>query len=154
MLIPLSLFWFAWTVQLHLHWIVSISSTFYYGIGQVAIFNSTQNYYIDAFEKYAASAIAAGALFWSVIGCVMQLFTPSLIDNVGVGWGVSVFSLVGVVLDPSPLLFYYFGEGLRKRVTVNLDRVQVDKQILNFETQLYIEWIASNKIGVNVCNIS
>jgi hypothetical protein len=85
MLIPLSLFWLAWMVQLHLHWIVSISSTFFYEIGQVAIFNSTQNYYIDAFEKYAASAIAAGELFWSVIGGVMPLFRPSLINNVGVG---------------------------------------------------------------------
>ncbi len=122
-LIPVSLFWFAWTVQFHLHWFVTISSTFFYGIGQVAIFNSTQNYYIDAFEKYAASAIAAGALFRSVIGGVIPLLTPSLIDEVGVGWGMSVFAFVGVVLAPSPLLFYYFGEKLRKKFTIDLDKV-------------------------------
>jgi len=49
--IPLSLFWFAWSVQAHTHWIVSIISTFFYGVGQVMILNTTQNYYIDSFEK-------------------------------------------------------------------------------------------------------
>ena len=122
-LIPLSLFWFAWTVQFHAHWFVTILSTFFYGIGQVAVFNSTQNYYIDAFEKYAASAIAAGALFRSFVGGVVPLFTPGLIDKVGVGWGMSVFAFVGVALAPSPLLFYHFGEKLRKRFTIDLDKV-------------------------------
>lgn len=72
-LIPISLFWFAWTVEFHVRWFVTILSTFFYGVGQVAIFNSTQNYYIDSFEKYAASAIAAGALFRSIIGGVVPV---------------------------------------------------------------------------------
>ncbi|KAH9838117.1 Major Facilitator Superfamily [Teratosphaeria destructans] len=59
--VPVSLFWFAWTVAAHAHWTASIAATFFYGIGQVMILNTTQNYYIDSFEKYAASAIAAGA---------------------------------------------------------------------------------------------
>lgn len=40
--IPISLFWFAWAVQLHTHWLASISSTFFYGIGQVMILNTCQ----------------------------------------------------------------------------------------------------------------
>lgn len=86
----------------------------------MAVFNSTQNYYIDAFEKYAASAIAAGALLRSIIGGVIPLFTPALLDKLGVGWGMSVFAFVGVALAPSPLLFYYFGEGLRERFAIEL----------------------------------
>lgn len=53
--IPLSLFWFAWTVQYHTHWAASIVSTFFYGIGQVMVLNTTQNFYIDSFEKYVTS---------------------------------------------------------------------------------------------------
>ena len=49
--IPIALFWFAWAVQAHTHWVVSIISTFFYGVGQVMILNTTQNYYIDSFEK-------------------------------------------------------------------------------------------------------
>jgi multidrug resistance protein len=119
-LIPISLFWFAWTVQYKVHWFVTILSTFFYGIGQVVIFNSTQNYYIDAFEKYAASAIAAGALFRSIIGGVVPLFTPAIFDKFGVGWGMSIFAFVSVLLAPSPLLFFYFGEGLRERFAIDL----------------------------------
>jgi hypothetical protein len=66
------------------------------GVGQVVIFNSTQNFYIDAFENYAALATAAGALFRSVIGGVVPLFTLCLFDKLGVGWGMSVFAFIGV----------------------------------------------------------
>lgn len=86
----------------------------------MAIFNCVQNYYIDAFEKYAASAIAAGALFRSIIGGVVPLFTPVLLEKVGVGWGLSVFGFLSVVLAPSPLLFYRYGEWLRKKFEVEL----------------------------------
>lgn len=119
-LIPISLFWFAWTVEYHFHWAVTIAATFFYGIGQVVIFNSVQNYYIDAFEKYAASAIAAGALFRSVIGGIVPLFTPVLLDKVGVGWGMSVFAFLSVLLAPSPVLFYRYGEWLRTRFAIEL----------------------------------
>jgi hypothetical protein len=36
------------------------------------------------------------------------------------GWGMSVFGLINVALAPSPLLFYYFGEGLRERFAIEL----------------------------------
>jgi hypothetical protein len=32
-LIPVSLLWFAWTVEFHVHWFVTILSTFFYGVG-------------------------------------------------------------------------------------------------------------------------
>jgi MFS family permease len=118
--IPISLFAFAWLVEAHVHWFFSIAATFFYGIGQVAIFNSVQNYYIDAFEKYAASAIAAGALFRSVVGGIVPLLTPMLLDKLGVGWGMSVFGFIALLLAPSPLLFYYFGGRVRERFMIEL----------------------------------
>lgn len=84
--LPVSLFWFAWAVEDHTAWYVSIISTFFYGIGQVIILNSTTNYYIDCFESYAASAIAAGAVFRSVVGGIVPLFAPALFERLGYGW--------------------------------------------------------------------
>ena len=81
--IPISLFWFAWTVHFRVWWPVTIASTYFYGIGQVMILNTTSNYYIDSFEKYAASAIAAGAVFRSVIGGVVPLFAPQMFESLG-----------------------------------------------------------------------
>lgn len=120
-LIPASLFVFAWTTEYHVHFMVSIVATFFYGIGQVVIFNTVQNYYIDTFEKYAASAIAAGSLFRSVVGGVIPLFTPSLLEKVGLGWGFSLFGFLSIALAPSPVLFYYYGEWLRERFAIDLD---------------------------------
>lgn len=119
-LIPISMFWFAWTVEYHTHWAWSVAATFFYGLGQVAIFNSVQNYYIDAFEKYAASAIAAGALFRSVIGGVVPLFTPAMTEKLGYGWGISVFGFLALLLAPSPLLFYKYGGWLREKFAIEL----------------------------------
>ena len=55
------------------------------------ILNTTTNYYIDSFEKYSASAIAAGAVFRSVVGGIVPLFAPGMLEDLGYGWGISVF---------------------------------------------------------------
>lgn len=86
----------------------------------MTIINCVQNYYIDSFEKYAASAIAAGAVFRSFFGGIIPLLTPSLFKSVGYGWGISVFAFVAVAIAPAPLLFYYFGERIRKRFAIEL----------------------------------
>lgn len=119
-LIPASLFWFAWTVQAHRHWFVTTVSTVFFGLGQLAVQNSIQNYYIDAFQRYAASAIAAGAVFRSLFGGVIPLFAPALFQNVGYGWGISVFAFASLLLSPSPLLFQRYGEWIRTRYVVKL----------------------------------
>ena len=119
-LVPLSLFWFAWCAEYHVDCAVTISSTVFFGLGQITIMNSVQNYYIDSFSKYAASAIAAGTVFRSIFGGVVPLFAPVLFDKVGYGWGISVFAFCALVLTPSPLLFYYFGERVRKRFAIEL----------------------------------
>ncbi|KAF2720382.1 MFS general substrate transporter [Polychaeton citri CBS 116435] len=118
--VPVALFWFAWAVQLHTHWIVSIIATFFYGIGQVMIMNTVQNYYIDSFERYAASAIAAGAVFRSLIGGVAPLFAPALFDKLGYGWGVSVFGFLGLAIAPAPIVFYVFGQRIREKFSIAL----------------------------------
>ena len=119
-IIPGSLFWFAWTVQYHVHWFPTILSLVFFGLGQITIFNALQNYYIDSFAKYAASAIAAGAVFRSIVGGVIPLFAPALFDRLGYGWGISVFAFVSLLLSPSPLLFYYYGERLRVNFAITL----------------------------------
>ena len=69
------------------------------------ILNTVQNYYIDSFEKYAASAIAGGALFRSIFGGVVPLLAPGLFRKLGYGWGISVFAFVALLLAPAPLVF-------------------------------------------------
>ncbi|KAI7519830.1 hypothetical protein KC331_g20510 [Hortaea werneckii] len=118
--IPVSLFWFAWTVQYRTPWLASIASTYFYGIGQVMILNCTQNYYIDSFEKYAASAIAAGAVFRSLVGGVVPLFAPALFEKLGYGWGISLFGFLAVAIAPAPIFFFMYGQQVREKFWVDL----------------------------------
>ncbi|KIW35053.1 uncharacterized protein PV07_01779 [Cladophialophora immunda] len=117
-LIPASLFWFAWTVQFRVHWLASIAATYFYGVGQVVVFNAVQNYYIDSFSTYAASAIAGGSVFRSLVGGVVPLFAPLLFEKLGYGWGISCFGFLAVLIAPSPLLFYYFGGRVREKFQI------------------------------------
>lgn len=117
-LIPVSIFAFAWLVEFRVHWIASVIAAYFYGIGQVVVFNAVQNYYIDSFSKYAASAIAGGSVFRSLLGGVTPLFAPVLFDKLGYGWGISCFGFVAVLIAPSPLLFYYYGERIRDRFQI------------------------------------
>jgi multidrug resistance protein len=118
-LIPISLFWFAWSVDYQLHWLIPISATYFYAIGQIMVINSLQNYLIDAFNQYAASAIAAGSVFRSVFGGLEPLFASKLFDRVGYGWGTSVFAFIAVLIAPSPIILFYYGPRLRERFPVS-----------------------------------
>ena len=120
-LIPIGLFWFAWTVQFHVWWPVTIAATYFYGIGQVMILNTTTNYYIDSFERYSASAIAAGAVFRSIVGGIVPLFAPAMFERLGYGWGVSVFGFMATAIAPAPIIFYLFGARIREKFAVELD---------------------------------
>lgn len=118
--LPASLFWFGWSVQDELPWPVPMASTLLFGASQVSIFNTVQNYYIDSFEKNAASALAAGAFLRSIIGGIIPLFVPQMFDAIGYGWGMSVFGFISIALMPAPLLFYRFGATLRETFAVDL----------------------------------
>lgn len=119
-LIPAGLISFAWLVEYRVHWAACITATFFYGIGQVVIINTVQNYYcIDSFSQNAASAIAGGLVLRSLIGGIVPLFSPMLFEKLGYGWGISGFGFPGVLIAPSPLLFYYYGERIRERFQLN-----------------------------------
>jgi multidrug resistance protein len=113
--LPVSLFWFGWTVEKGLPWPVPLAATLFFGASQVSIFNTVQTYYIDAYESNAASALAAGSFLRSVLGGVVPLFVSGLFQKLGLGWGMSVFGFLSLLLMPAPLLFYRYGRALREK---------------------------------------
>ena len=48
-LLPIGLFWFAWSTFSYVHWIVSILGGTVFGFGQVLLFISLINYVVDAY---------------------------------------------------------------------------------------------------------
>lgn len=76
--LPISLFWFGWTVEYGYNWPIPIAATAFFGASQVSVFNPVQTYYIEAYGTMAASALAAGAFLRSVVGGVVPLLVGSL----------------------------------------------------------------------------
>ena len=102
-LLPISLFWFAWTARADVHWIVPIISTIFFGAGNLLIFCSSMLYLIDMYKSIAgASAAAANGLLRYMCGAVFPLFTVQMYNTLCIGWGTSLLGFVTVALLPIP----------------------------------------------------
>lgn len=85
-LLPVGLFIFAWTSSPNVHWIVPILASVPFGMGFLLIFTGMQLFLIDAYQLYAASALASSAVLRSVAGAVFPLFTRHMYTNLGLNW--------------------------------------------------------------------
>ena len=121
-LIAAGLFGYGWTAQERVHWIAPIILCFPIGLGQIAIFMPTQTYVIDAFGRYAASAIAATTIMRCVFGAFLPLAGQPMYDALGYGWGNSLLGFIALLMSPVPFLFMKYGERIRtsKRFALEL----------------------------------
>ncbi|KAK9427602.1 major facilitator superfamily domain-containing protein [Lipomyces doorenjongii] len=116
MLVPVGLFWYGWSAQMHTHWIVPDIGVGIFAIGNIVAFQCIQTYLVDAYTRYAASALAAATVLRSLAGFGFPLFAPTMYKALDYGWGNSVLAFVGIVLGvPAPLLLWRFGEPLRQK---------------------------------------
>ncbi|RYP70139.1 hypothetical protein DL771_005651 [Monosporascus sp. 5C6A] len=61
LLVPIGLFWFAWTAYPHVHWIMPIIGSGIFGAGTLLVFTGIFTFLVDAYPLYAASALAANS---------------------------------------------------------------------------------------------
>ncbi|PMD29208.1 MFS multidrug transporter [Hyaloscypha variabilis F] len=118
--IPIGLFWYGWSAEAHTHWIVPIIGTAFVGIGLIATIMPVQTYIVDAFTVHAASGIAAAAVFRSVFAAVIPLFGRKMYSALGLGWGNSLLGFIALAMCPIPLMFYRYGEVIRKKFVLKL----------------------------------
>ncbi|KAL2014398.1 hypothetical protein VTN00DRAFT_1923 [Thermoascus crustaceus] len=114
-LMPIGFFWYGWSAQAKMHWIMPLAGTAILGYGNALIFMSLQTYHIDAFTIHAASAIAANTVIRSIMAGVLPLAAPRMYEVLGIGWGNTLLGILGLVLVPVPYLLLTCGEGIRKR---------------------------------------
>lgn len=120
LLLPIGLFWYGWSVEKHNPWIVPIIGLAPFGIGMMCCFLPINTYLIDAFTRYAASAIAASTVLRSLLGAFLPLAGPRLYASLGIGGGNSLLGGLAIAFIPIPLLFYKYGEKIRLRYPVKL----------------------------------
>ncbi|KAL8756321.1 MAG: hypothetical protein Q9199_003021 [Rusavskia elegans] len=113
-IIPLGLFLYGWSAHFHVHWIVPIIGTGCVGLGLLATFMPVSTYLVDAFTLHAASALAANTILRSLLGALLPLAGRSMYQTLGLGWGNSLLAFIAVALCPIPIVFYKYGERIRK----------------------------------------
>ncbi|EMR72256.1 putative mfs multidrug protein [Eutypa lata UCREL1] len=79
--VVISFFWLAWTARPTIHWIVPCLPGLLFGFGYLLIFTALTNYQVDAYDIYAASAMAASCFSRSVVGATLPLAAKPLRDS-------------------------------------------------------------------------
>jgi len=121
-LVTIGLFWYGWSAEEKLHWIMPVIGTAIFGAGMIPVFAAVQTYLIDMSPRYAASAISAATLFRSLFGFAFPLFGKQMYEKLGYGWGNSLMGFLALPLGILfPLFIYKYGEPLRIRAEKRIE---------------------------------
>lgn len=114
-LLPAALFWFGWTSEASIHWIVPTIGLTLFPIGAFVLFQCIFMYLPLSYPQYAASLFAANDLCRSAMAAGAILYAHPLFINLGIGKGISVLGglACGGVLGFWAL--YLYGAKLRAR---------------------------------------
>ena len=119
-ILPISFFWYGWTADKQVHWIVPIIGMFPFGFGMMGIYLPIQTYIIDCYPAYAASANATLTATRSLVGALLPLAGPKMFQSLGLGWGNSLLGFLALAFVPIPIFFNRYGKTIRERFPVNL----------------------------------
>jgi hypothetical protein len=111
------LFWYAWTSDAQLHWIVPTIGLAFVGFGMFTVVTAVSEYILDSYTKYAASAIAGCAFLENTFAAFLPLATQSMYTNLGFHWASSLLGFLALGLSFIPLVLMVYGKGIRKRST-------------------------------------
>ncbi|KAJ7021438.1 major facilitator superfamily domain-containing protein [Mycena alexandri] len=115
-LIPISLFMFAWTAPFpSIHWIAPCIAEFLFACGTQLIFTTFIPYLIDVYQTTAASALAAGMASRSVVASVFPLFSIQMAHALTVQGSTSLLAGIACLLAPLPFVFKWYGSRMRER---------------------------------------
>ncbi|KAG8630757.1 hypothetical protein KVT40_002376 [Elsinoe batatas] len=114
-LLPISLFWFGWTVNEETHWAVSIVGLVFFGFGAFVLFQCIFMYLPLTYPKYAASLFAMNDALRSAMASGSIIYAHPMYQNLGIGRGVSILGGLMVAGCFGVLGLYFFGRQLREK---------------------------------------
>lgn len=109
----ISLFWLGWTANSNIHWMVPILSGTPFGVGFMLIFMALLNYVTDAYEIFAASAMAATSACRSIFGAVLPIAARPMYDKLGIAWASSLLGFLSLGMSIIPFAFLKYGDRIR-----------------------------------------
>ncbi|OBA20862.1 MFS general substrate transporter [Metschnikowia bicuspidata var. bicuspidata NRRL YB-4993] len=112
--LPAGLFAFAWSSYPHVSWAGPCFSGFAVGFGFLLLYNPANNYIVDSYQHYAASALAAKTFVRSVFGACVPLFTIQMYHRLGYEWATSLMAFISLACCLIPFMFFRYGLRIRK----------------------------------------
>jgi MFS family permease len=73
--IPVGLFWYGWSAQAKMHWIMPNIGAAIFAAGTIVCFQCMQTYIVDSYTRYAASGVAAAVVLRSLAGFGVSFFS-------------------------------------------------------------------------------
>ena len=101
-LIPIGLFWIAFTTSTSVHWIVPIIGSVPFGMGICYAFTSTFTYLVTAYRPIAASVLASNSFIRSSFACAFPLFTSAMYNKLGTVGATALCAGLATVFAPLP----------------------------------------------------
>ncbi|KAJ7782471.1 MFS general substrate transporter [Mycena maculata] len=114
-LVPLSLYWFAFTTYPRVHWIVPIIASIPFGTGAYFVFTATFTYLVTAYRPIAASAMASNSALRSAFAAAFPLFAGAMYDTLGTVGATALLAGLATIMAPLPFIFHRIGPKLRAR---------------------------------------
>ncbi|KIY46149.1 MFS general substrate transporter [Fistulina hepatica ATCC 64428] len=115
LLIPIGLFWMAFTTYKSVPWIVPIIASVPFGMGICLVFASVFTYLVTAYRPIAASAMAANSAMRSAFAAAFPLFAQAMYDKLGTVGATALLAGLTAVMTPMPFVFRKIGARLRQR---------------------------------------
>jgi MFS family permease len=109
----IALFWLGWASREGIPFYVPMLAGIPFGLGFVLLFMALINYLTDAYEIFAASAMAASSCCRSLAAAVLPFATTPMYRNLGVPWASSLLAFLSLGMCAIPFLFLWNGDSLR-----------------------------------------
>ncbi|KAH8728178.1 major facilitator superfamily domain-containing protein [Phaeosphaeriaceae sp. PMI808] len=111
----ISSFWLGWSAREDVHWVVPTLAGVLFGMGYLCLFMALLNYLVDAYEIFAASAMAAASLSRSIFGAILPFGAKPMYRALGVPWATSLLGFFSLALCVVPFAFIRWGGKMRER---------------------------------------
>jgi hypothetical protein len=106
---------YAWTAYPFVPWIAPAIGLVMVGYGIDVVILAIADYVVDAYAKYAGSAVAAIVLGENLFAAFLPLAAQSMYANLGFHWASSLLGFLALGLSLAPVCILIWGRKLRER---------------------------------------
>jgi len=114
-LVPLSLFWLAFSTYRGEHWIVPVLASVPFGTGTYFIFTSSFTYIVVAYRPIAAFALACNTTMRTSFAAAFPLFAGGMYHTLGTVGATLLLGGLTTAMAPLPFVLHYMGPRTRDK---------------------------------------